>query len=217
MSNKNLFQEAIADAKSVREAALANAKAALEEALTPRLQSMLAAKLNEMDYDEAVDDIEDAEMEEGFNTNQFMFSDEDNSSTDQIHLDEELDLDEILAELEMEEEGKKKKLNKGGHHGPLKDKDEKTTLDTAKNDTAYSKLAEAKEDEEESEEEEVEVKDMTVEELKDLIKDIVTQEIEAEEAESPEAEAEEETEMGDMGTEDSEEEINLDELLAELD
>jgi hypothetical protein len=218
MSNKNLFQEAIADAKSVREAALANAKAALEEALTPRLQSMLAAKLNEMDYDEAVDDIEDAEMEEGFNTNQFMFSDEDNSSTDQNHLDEELDLDEILAELEMEEEGKKKKLNKGGHHGPLKDKDEKTTLNTALSDTAYSKLAEAKEDEEEeSEEEEVEVKDMTVEELKDLIKDIVTQEIEAEEAEGPEAEAEEEAEMDDMDAEGGEEEINLDELLAELD
>jgi hypothetical protein len=216
MSNKNLFQEAIADAKSVREAALANAKAALEEALTPRLQSMLAAKLNEMDYDEAVDDIEDAEMEEGFSTNQFMFGDEDNSETDQNKLDEELDLDEILAELEMEEEGKKKKLNKGGHTGPLKDKDEKSTLDTAKNDTAYSKLAEAKEDEESEEEEEVEVKDMTVEELKDLIKDIVNQEIEAEEAEGPGAEAEEEEHGGEeMGAE--EEEINLDELLAELD
>ena len=216
MSNKNLFQEAIADAKSVREAALANAKAALEEALTPRLQSMLAAKLNEMDYDEAVDDIEDAEMEEGFSTNQFMFGDEDNSETDQNKLDEELDLDEILAELEMEEEGKKKKLNKGGHTGPLTDKDEKSTLDTALNDTAYSKLAEAKEDEEESEEEEVEVKDMTVEELKDLIKDIVNQEIEAEEAEGPGAEAEEEEHGGEeMGA--GEEEINLDELLAELD
>jgi hypothetical protein len=216
MSNKNLFQEAIADAKSVREAALANAKAALEEALTPRLQSMLAAKLNEMDYDEAVDDIEDAEMEEGFSTNQFMFGDEDNSETDQNKLDEELDLDEILAELEMEEEGKKKKLNKGGHTGPLTDKDEKSTLDTALSDTAYSKLAEAKEDEEESEEEEVEVKDMTVEELKDLIKDIVNQEIEAEEAEGPGAEAEEEEHGGEeMGA--GEEEINLDELLAELD
>ena len=48
-TNKDLFKEAIADAKAVREAALANAKAALEEALTPKLQSMLAAKLQEMD------------------------------------------------------------------------------------------------------------------------------------------------------------------------
>ena len=43
----NLLKEAIADAKAVRETALANAKLALEEAFTPRLQSMLSAKLSE--------------------------------------------------------------------------------------------------------------------------------------------------------------------------
>ena len=42
-----LFQEAIADAKAVRATALANAKAALEEAFTPKLQSMLGARLKE--------------------------------------------------------------------------------------------------------------------------------------------------------------------------
>ena len=36
----DLLREAIADAKSVRETALANAKIALEEAFTPRIQSM---------------------------------------------------------------------------------------------------------------------------------------------------------------------------------
>ena len=41
---KDLLKEAIADAKAVRETALANAKIALEEAFTPRLQSMLSAK-----------------------------------------------------------------------------------------------------------------------------------------------------------------------------
>ena len=44
---KDILKEAIADAKAVREVALANAKAALEEAFTPRLQSMLSAKLSE--------------------------------------------------------------------------------------------------------------------------------------------------------------------------
>ena len=44
---KDLLKEAIADAKAVRETALANAKIALEEAFTPRLQSMLSAKLSE--------------------------------------------------------------------------------------------------------------------------------------------------------------------------
>ena len=49
---KDILKEAIADAKAVREVALANAKAALEEAFTPKLQSMLSAKLSE-DLDEA--------------------------------------------------------------------------------------------------------------------------------------------------------------------
>ena len=43
----DLLREAIADAKAVREVALANAKLALEEAFTPRLQSMLSKKLSE--------------------------------------------------------------------------------------------------------------------------------------------------------------------------
>ena len=36
----NLLKEAIADAKTVRETAIANAKMALEEAFTPHLKSM---------------------------------------------------------------------------------------------------------------------------------------------------------------------------------
>jgi hypothetical protein len=47
MAKNNLLKEAIADAKAVRETALANAKIALEEAFTPRIQSMLSAKLAE--------------------------------------------------------------------------------------------------------------------------------------------------------------------------
>ena len=52
MNTKDLLKEAIADAKTVRETALAQAKLALEEAFTPRLQSMFAAKLQEMEDDE---------------------------------------------------------------------------------------------------------------------------------------------------------------------
>ena len=47
MAKSNLLKEAIADAKAVRETALANAKIALEEAFTPRIQSMLSAKISE--------------------------------------------------------------------------------------------------------------------------------------------------------------------------
>ena len=63
----DLLREAIADAKSVRETALANAKIALEEAFTPRLQSMLSKKIqSEMeDSDENEDAEEMRDSEEG--------------------------------------------------------------------------------------------------------------------------------------------------------
>ena len=47
MAKSNLLKEAIADAKAVRETAIANAKIALEEAFTPKLQSMLSRKIEE--------------------------------------------------------------------------------------------------------------------------------------------------------------------------
>ena len=57
--SKDLLKEAIADAKAVRETAIANAKLALEEAFAPKIQSMLASKLAEEETDELED--EDAE------------------------------------------------------------------------------------------------------------------------------------------------------------
>jgi hypothetical protein len=53
MANKDLFKQAIADAKSIREAAIANAKLALEESLTPQLKELLAQRLAEMEEEDA--------------------------------------------------------------------------------------------------------------------------------------------------------------------
>jgi len=102
---KDILKEAIADAKAVREVALANAKAALEEAFTPKLQSMLSAKLSEdlneeYDEDEKVDEMyydEDEDMDETLNI------DETEEVEETADLDEEIDLEEILNELELEE------------------------------------------------------------------------------------------------------------------
>jgi hypothetical protein len=67
MAKSDLLKEAIADAKAVKETALANAKIALQEAFAPRIESMLAAKLtNEIegeDEEMPVDDTMDAEMD----------------------------------------------------------------------------------------------------------------------------------------------------------
>jgi len=58
MASSKLLKEAIADAKAVRETAIANAKIALEEAFTPRLQSILSKKLTaEMEGEEEEADV----------------------------------------------------------------------------------------------------------------------------------------------------------------
>ena len=62
----NLLKEAIADAKAVRETALQNAKIALEEAFTPKIQSMLSQKIQQEidDEDELGDEVPGEEEEE---------------------------------------------------------------------------------------------------------------------------------------------------------
>jgi hypothetical protein len=61
----DLLRDAIADAKAVRETALENAKIALEEAFTPRLQSMLSKKIAaEMEDKEEEEDSEEMREEE---------------------------------------------------------------------------------------------------------------------------------------------------------
>ena len=123
----NILKEAIADAKAVREVALANAKAALEEAFTPRLQSMLSAKLSEElneeeDLDENTEEIEETYMEDKEEI-------EENHMEDKEDLDEEIDLEEILSELELEEgeDSEEKTVDEA------KDKDEET-MDEAKDE-----------------------------------------------------------------------------------
>jgi len=99
-TNRDLLKEAIADAKAVKETAIANAKAALEEAFTPQIKSMLAAQiLAEEEEDDLAEadkvNMEKDEMEEGYGM-------DDTNEAEEI--DEEFDLEEILAELELNEE-----------------------------------------------------------------------------------------------------------------
>ena len=107
---KNILKEAIADAKAVREVALANAKAALEEAFTPRLQSMLSAKLSEELEEETLEETEGMEPKEDMDEIMEPMREEEEEVKESFideggdeELDEEVDLEEILAELELEE------------------------------------------------------------------------------------------------------------------
>jgi len=96
----DLLREAIADAKAVRETALENAKIALEEAFTPRLQSMLSKKIaTEMEDSEEMRDAEEEEMDE-------MDAEEMRDSEEGMHDKEEgmHDAEEMRdSEEEMEE------------------------------------------------------------------------------------------------------------------
>jgi hypothetical protein len=139
----NILKEAIADAKAVREVALANAKAALEEAFTPRLQSMLSAKLSE-DLNEE-DELEEnkEEIEEGNYYEDDPKADKKMEETymeegETVDLDEEIDLEEILSELELEEgdDSKDKKVEEA----------KEDDLDEAKKDDDKDDMKEVKDE-----------------------------------------------------------------------
>ena len=226
-TNKDLFKEAIADAKAVREAALTNAKAALEEALTPKLHSMIAAKLQEMGNDDEVKEVDfmrhsdtsDEMQDMGFgNTEQGRPGHADKMNEEE--LEEDFDLSAILAELDKEDKEKEE----------IKEAEEEEAGEEVEVEDEESEMEPTEEPaEEESADGENKITDLTVDQLKDIIKDIISSEMEAEEMETP---ADEEAEMDgeemglEMGTEEPEmeiaeeedlDEVDLEELLAELD
>ena len=106
MAKNELLKEAIADAKAVRETALANAKIALEEAFTPRIQSMLSAKLAEEEEMEEMDHSEmeepAAEMEEPVAAEgRGSMNDADEDPTDMHSEEAEAEMDEVDASSEI--------------------------------------------------------------------------------------------------------------------
>jgi hypothetical protein len=96
MARKDLLSEAIADAKAVKETALANAKLALEEAFTPKLQSMISAKLAE--------EMDDEDMEETYNEEELELGDETLAAADEMEEGEHEEMEEEMEDDSMEEE-----------------------------------------------------------------------------------------------------------------
>jgi hypothetical protein len=186
MTNRDLLKEAIADAKAIKETAIANAKAALEESFTPHLKSMLAAKINEMDnFYEEDDTLEEinADLDEM----------KEKEEIEEVGAEiEEIDLDELLAELDSTDD-----ITEG------EDKEEEK-VDEAKKD----------EEEEEGEEEEIDLENMSEEDLKNFIESVIEDMISAGEIEAGEKMEDEAGEEEEMVAD--EEEINIDEILAEL-
>jgi hypothetical protein len=275
MTNQELFSQAIADAKAVRDAAVANAKAALEETFTPKIMSMLSSKLNEMeeDLEERVqgskenikvgakvhphgqpEKVMTVVSPDGGAFGKVQVEDEkgEKASFDAEDLDlvetqeegheaeigfgaasqkpqiegeieeadsmEETDLEEILAQLEAEEKGKQEEGKKEVEEGKKEVEEGKKEVEEAKkkDDDKKEKVEESLEEAEGDDE----MTELTVDELKDIIRDVLKDVMGGEESEEEageEIDLDVDTETGDDETEEDEESISLEELLAELD
>jgi hypothetical protein len=208
MANKEMFKQAIAEAKSVREAAIANAKEALEETLTPHLKDMLAAKLQEMEdkdsKDEAVVNEVEEEIEEG-------------------NYDEDKKEEAIEEEFTTEEEEVEDDSEESEDEAPAEAGEEEIE------DIAPEAEVEGEEEIDGDED----LSKLSVDQFKDMIRDIIAQEVGAGDGEEElgmdmdggdiegmgdEAPIEEPGMEPELGAEPEAEddEIDLDELLREL-
>ena len=226
-TNRDLLKEAIADAKAVKEMAIANAKTALEEAFTPRLKEMLSAKIQEMDEEESKSmeemkyEEDDATMEEGMYDEDDTKVDEAKEEVEEAGFEtmtaadddqgfdslkgnipegegdlDEMDLEELLAELEEEEKREEK-------------------VDETLNEAEEEDEVEDEEDSEEEEGEPLDLEDMTDEDLKKMIEDVIADMVASGELEGGDVEDEEE-EGEEVEMSDEEEEVDLAELLKEI-
>jgi hypothetical protein len=222
-NNRDLLKEAIADAKAVKETAIANAKAALEEAFTPYLKEKLAAKLSEMDdMDEAkeMDEMKEKDMKENYDMDEAKEMDEANdkegyegqmgmkklgtkemeeaTDMDEAKEMDEMDLDELLRELDEMEEGEKEEMMEG----------EENLINDPKGPTAHGNVAEEEEMEMGEEEEEIDLENMSEDDLKSFIEGVIADMVAA-----GELEGEMKGEEGEEMESEEEEEISIDELM----
>ena len=143
----NLLKEAIADAKTVRETAIANAKMALEEAFTPHLKSMLSAKLSEDEVEEGFEDeitAEEMDDEEDMDEMDKPRREDDDEDMDEMmhdkprREDDDEDMDEGIIEIngvkyapiteeddeDMRREDDDEEMEEGMHDKPRREDDD---------------------------------------------------------------------------------------------
>ena len=194
--NRQILEEAIADAKTIRETAIESAKVALEEAFAPQLTALFAERLNELELEEA-----EAEKKPTDETMDEMYSTEEG-------LEEDFSLEELLAELETEETVSLEEL-----------------LAELETEEGQESTMKGKDTEAENLEEDLMLEDMSDEEIEELVTKTIEDMIasgklmageESEEDEEDEEDMEDMEDMEDTEDEESEEEIDIDEILAEI-
>ena len=199
-NNRNLFKEAIADAKAVKEVSIANAKAALEEVITPRLKSMFEQKLTEMEE-------EDDKQEESYKMKE--------DST----LEEEFNLEELLAELD-EVEGEEEVTETVNESEEVTEEETHEEKVYEEEETEEEEAEEADETKADDSEVDIDFDNMTEDDLRAFIEEVVDEMIDAEELalsdEAEEAEEEMEDEDVEIDIEDEMEDIELEDEVEDL-
>ena len=179
MAKRDILKEAIADAKAVKEVAIANAKAALEEAFTPQLKSMLATKIEEMEKEE--EKVEEEEIQKEDLSSPIMRhgmkgdTDPEERETEYMRdrmeededLDEDVNLDEILAELETE-------ITETEITEADESEAERADVDKYEYEEGKEEGEEEDADKADDEAEELDLEDMTDEDLKVFIEDVIS-------------------------------------------
>ncbi len=192
----NLYQDAILDAKALRASAMANAKAALEEAFEPKIKELVNLKLTE--ELEELSDIEEAMKDDHVEETYHKDGMEESADIN------EAELEEILAQLE--------ELSGHGDEKPMEEEDEMKheSLNEAEGDD--DDADDAGEDPESEDEEGGEVSDatkvieITVGDLKEILKSVNQESM-------PVQDMGDEMPSADSGAESD---ISLEEILAEL-
>jgi len=241
MANSKLLKEAIADAKAVRETAIANAKIALEEAFAPRLQSILSKKLtaemegeDEEPMEEEVEssdigdgdnkepsaDASDAHIELGADSEKESAEvGEEDEAVDVVSEEEESDEEKHeMAEGEEEEsieESEEEEIEESEEE-EIEESEEEDELDLEAIIKELEMGMDEEEEIEESEEEEIEEseEEESMEEELDSEEEEEVADIASDEIEDHEAEMHGEEEVSEE--EDMDDEIDLDEILREM-
>jgi hypothetical protein len=186
--NRDLLKEAIADAKTIKEAAIVNAKKALEETFAPHLQSMLSAKINEMDEEELEESEKIEEAEDLEESEEIKEEEVEPVKEETEPVEEEFNLEALLAELEEVSEAEETE--------EVYEADEETE-ETEEDDEEVS----------DEDEEEFNIEDMTEADLTQFIEEIIGEMIA-----SGELEGGEPVEMGAEETEEVYEAADLEEV-----
>jgi hypothetical protein len=208
MANQELYKQAIADAKKLKDISMAQAKEAIAEAFNPRIQEMFRLKLSELE-EESEEDTHKVEEGHEEGTHDVVHMEEEELDPMEESEVNEMTLEEILAELEegdMEEEADLGEAGTGYEAGK-----QEPQIEEADEEAEEAELEAGEEGEEAGEEEgeelgaeeAEEVAELSIEEFKDLIRDVLADVLAGHDEE------------GDLegGEEDV---IGLDEILAEL-